>query len=138
MSEQQDQDASRSQPSGAPESAATEAQPSAEGARRQRVVQLRDHLANVVHDQYFNMAEWRCGTVACIGGWAEALFFPGRQEATVGEYEIAEELGLTAEQADDLFFMTATERKMKEVGRAEAVAVLDHYLATGKIDWDAV
>ena len=65
----------------------------------ERITQLRDHLAQL-HDSRFHISAWveggpepdpnqltatqirhDCGTCACIGGWADALFQPQSRRA---------------------------------------------------------
>lgn len=125
---------------------AYDAQPSAEVTARDRMIQLRDFLAKLP-DERFNMMWWSvnaedarqfthvrhanyCGTICCIGGWTEALF---------PEHAARDTLGLTDQEAYDLFYPEhlRDEAEWQSVTPAQAVAVLDNYLATGEIDWGA-
>lgn len=125
--------------------------PSAEVTARDRVIQLRDFLATLPPKR-FDMNDWmdypgwdwtekgeppittlhNCGTTACIGGWANVLFFPNKGE--VAWRDVGTLLGLTYHQADSLFFKFPK----CDLGPTQAVAVLDHYLATSLIDWSVV
>lgn len=109
---------------------------------RERVAYLRDFLralpaARFDMQQSGSYADARageCGTASCIGGWARAIF-----QMPVSLAEVAEALGLSDGQADDLFYpvgdMRNGEGAIFSRDPMNAVAVLDHYLATGKIDW---
>ncbi len=119
-----------------------DAQAPAEVTARDRVIQLRDFL-ETLPDERFNIAyawtgpggTWgtyeqvkanECGTAACISGWAQVLF---PREGNP--------LGVSAEQAVELFMPRGydSDKTAKKYTRARAVAVLDYYLTTGKIDW---
>lgn len=124
------------------------AQPDAYVTAWDRVIQLRDFLETLPPER-FNMGSWgkvnhathTCDTPACIRGWAEALF------STVGEMTVREVgtlIGLDDQQSADLFQSGyALQNASKALGVKDleaitvdhAVAVLDHYLLTGKIDW---
>lgn len=73
-----------------------------------------------------------CNTAACIGGWTEALLGTpetGADDDTiVGKYHF----GMTEDEAGALFYPNAMPRRTQ----AEAVAVLDRLIETGKVDWD--
>lgn len=105
----------------------------AEVTAESRLLLLRDHIAQL-SDKHFDMREWDCGTSACIGGWIERLF---KLDPEGHWQDTGEAVGLTRDQASELFFMDGTSFPMEKVGRREAVAVLDHYLDTGDVDWDA-
>jgi hypothetical protein len=108
---------------------------------RGRMIQLRNFL-DVLPPSDFNMLDWgdECGSVACIGGWAEFLFlapladgyWPGRRDA-------AEIIGLSDFKADRLFFpiveMACGSPAMSCRDPSLAVHVIDHYLNAGQIDW---
>lgn len=86
-----------------------------------------------------------CGTVACIGGHAALLagarfskdrgIIDGNPLATARKY-----LGLTKEQADDLFPAHPQGKKgsIFEVTAQEAALVLFNLAETGKVDWSLV
>lgn len=115
-------------------------QPSAERKEpltpRDRLIQLRDHL-KVIPAEHFDMRHWTCGTAACIGGWADKLFFAGN--GAVPSRKVSETLGLTDDQGNTLFFLedTADHVSFDSITREVAVAVLDGILETGKVDWSA-
>lgn len=74
-----------------------------------------------------------CGTAACIAGWTIAVFAPKvrvREGAPIAE----DLLGLTDLQGNDLFLPSGFTQQ-DFATPAQAANVLDHYLATGKIDW---
>lgn len=113
-----------------------------EDLARARVTKLRDFLAEAPAAK-FNMNVWHhqingCDTVACIGGWTETLFdkkISGRLE------RVADLLGMTFDQANELCYPTAIETDDNgewPISVGQAVAVLDHYLEAGWIDWAAV
>ncbi len=100
-----------------------------------------------IPDLGFNMRRWRdragasspdlsghgCGTVACIGGTAEAMF----------PKKLAEDaLGLTHEQSKALFFAVdgtgnrvISDEEFGSITPSQAAAVLRHLAATGEVDW---
>lgn len=117
-----------------------DAQAPAEVTARDRMIQLRDFLETLPDERFDygwlgssqDAIDGECGSPACIGGWARALFRV-RTDARpyIGLQEIGEDwLGLSSGQSSDLMFYPRG-----HVSRRRAVRVLDHYLATGKIDW---
>lgn len=124
-----------------------DATPDAQVTARDRVIRLRDFLAELP-DERFDMGTWGaydvgtkklqhdCGTAACIGGWAERLF--GR--ATDEPEAACASLGLDPCQGEALFYPPG--HNSGRYTKARAVAVLDHLLATsdpgtvnGVVDW---
>jgi hypothetical protein len=116
-----------------------DAQAPAEVTARDRMIQLRDFLETLPPEK-FDMSKWGfcmhaedmrhdCNTAACIGGWADAMF-------TDGDVLGSQRLGLTTLQERKLFLPAGYYHGSHTT--AQAVAVLDHYLATGKIDWSVV
>lgn len=102
---------------------------------RDRVMRLRDFL-KTLPDERFDMSQWgyhrthTCETAACIGGWANILF-----EEDFGQYhETGALLGLNFDEACALFEPDGWIDD-KRFTTDQAVAVLDHYLAHGVIDW---
>lgn len=91
-----------------------------------------------------DMVNHTCGTAGCIGGWAEVLFV-AKDDDRIGEAkdeEVAEALGLTEEQAHNLFFPLVGIKEAgieidsyTELTQAQAVQVLDHLMETGEVDW---
>lgn len=77
----------------------------------------------------FSMAVWHCGTVCCIGGWAEALW------AGLGlkVEKTCEALGITEEQGDELFFKNTD----PYVTPKQAAWVIRNLIATGEVNWRA-
>lgn len=113
-------------------------------------------LANVIENlppERFNMRSWAssqngptptrhevvhsCGTVACIGGWAESLAKPDEVMASVAEpgFRLAYNwLGITREQAEELFM--PDHKPWGHITQAEAVATLRRLAETGEVKWD--
>lgn len=102
---------------------------------RERLEYLRDFLRELPKER-FSMAHWpdaaelhRCGTAACIGGWADAIW--GR---TTTNDEAGERLGLSADEAWALFY-PSSDWLNTDTTIAQALRVVDHFLATGEVDW---
>lgn len=107
---------------------------------RERVACLRDFLRELPAER-FDMREvghWSeagtgsCGSAACIGGWARAIF--GRSDnGSVGgiDWVGPNRLGLSEGQTTQLFYPFGH----FDANPAQAANVLDNYLATGRIDW---
>lgn len=105
---------------------------------RDRMIRLRDHLAKLPAKE-FDMAHWHCGTTACIGGWVENLFCGTRYVTVDGAAGAL--IGLSPTESQDLFYparFCTKDFAAYEATPVQAVAVLDHYLATGEIDWSVV
>lgn len=101
---------------------------------RERMAYLRDFLrALPERSPHYSYDSWHrtevCGTACCIGGWAATFFLDAGRLYSIKE--AAEDFGVPERLSDDLFFngegMSSTAHK--------AANVLDHYLATGEIDW---
>lgn len=112
----------------------------AEVTARDRMIQLRDFLAHLPEGSKFNMSHFEssrhgCGTSACLAGWHGFLigdrYSPRWDSAEIEGWttRISTSLGLSWEESYSLFWGSFTTDPL------EAVAVLDHYLATGEIDW---
>lgn len=106
----------------------------------ENVRRVRDHIATL-NPKQFNMSAWRwpqqeCGTAACIGGWAEAVLFPDDPD-DVGSTDLRDALGIREEQWVPLFAPPGWSlRVASPYSQAAAVAVLDHLIETGEVDWD--
>lgn len=128
---------------------AFDAQPDAQVTARDRVIQLRDFLEKLPPAK-FDMGSWgevnhaahTCNTPACIKGWAEALFAHRDMDLR----DTGALIGLDDQESSDLFqggyalqnaCVSLRVKQLDEVTTAQAVAVLDHYLLTGRIDWRA-
>lgn len=112
---------------------------------RERLSRLADYLENsnladvrdVAIDEYdsldvFDMRVWRmekkCGTAACVLGWA-AYNPEFREEGLVLDCEMAEEFfGLTESQADDLFLGFFTDKDLYEITKQEVVDYIRNVL----------
>jgi len=105
----------------------------------ERIRTLRDAIRAAPQD--FDMrdpAMHTCGTAVCFHGWVKELFF--------GKYVTTEttsaHLGLSPQQGADLYQMWTgnaepcnLNRRFRDITAQEGVRVLNHYLATGEIDW---
>jgi hypothetical protein len=117
----------------------------------------------VEHGIGFNMATWNsgldistyvdqtgggCGTVACIAGWTSQMFdgngnrleLDGPLLRTSSDIidTARDAMGLTWEQADDLFVPWASRSVLSQVTNCEAVGVLRKLAETGEVDWAPV
>jgi hypothetical protein len=77
-----------------------------------------------------------CGTVCCIGGTGQLLFF----DQPLGEDDFVEDelfdlLGLTEEQGDALFYEFPV---CPTPTRTQAVKVIRHLARTGVVDWSII
>lgn len=106
----------------------------------ERIRALRDAILAAPQD--FDMREPRihtCGSAACFHGWAKDIFF-----GTYVTTEISSAyLGLSFQQGADLYQMCNggsepsdfISGSLNDITATQAACVLNHYLATGKIDW---
>jgi hypothetical protein len=111
---------------------------------RERILELADRIEAAPHKlRYdedagcsrkptsFNMRIWHCGTVACIGGWAEALY---KEPADFA-------LGLGGQTMTALFFPESEfipehqRIQHKDVTPQIAARCLRNLAKTGKVDW---
>jgi hypothetical protein len=76
-----------------------------------------------------------CGTVCCITGTAEVLFKESLDEDYDGD-SVQEYLGLTDEQADELFMPDGY--TMNIYKSEDAAKVLRHLALTNEVDWSIV
>lgn len=85
-----------------------------------------------------------CGTVACIAGWAIALESGAEDgdqalntymDTGAGIASAADWLGLPFSKSDRLFFARGADASLRDIKPEQAVAVLRHLAATGKVDW---
>jgi hypothetical protein len=127
-------------------------------SKKKRLEFVRDFIASIPEDN-FNMGDWHgtmasspvakarrtikkkhyCGTVACIGGWTELLFAAPAASGWYG-HKAPSLLGLSQEDAQELFYPHALEDSLEwnQITNAQAVRVIDHFLATGKVDWTII
>ena len=80
--------------------------------------------------------EHNCGTAACIGGWAVTQMARDLGVTVIPTVTgvgstAAEYLGLDPTQSDRLFHPS----NLSERTQAEALATLDHLIATGEVQW---
>lgn len=132
---------------------ACDAEPSVEVAARDRLIRLRDFLAEL-SDEQFNIehlwsnrdgseAKFGCGSAACIAGWTCTLFAAEIGELHPDAIDAQTVLGINDDQGDLLFLpglddgdFNPSFREWPQIyTRAGAVVVLDHLIATGKVDW---
>jgi hypothetical protein len=136
----------------------------------QNILALRDAI--MAAPEHFDMKHWARGPyyprdgdilpqhildhtpdyTACFGGWAEALF--GDQVEPLSSLDenaktvdercriVAEYLGITEEQANDLFLPGSRESLVDVcetspywITAAQGARVLDHLAETGEVDW---
>jgi len=120
----------------------------------ERLTTLRDTLV-ALDPSRFNMKFWardfetsnpiysvsalehNCGTAACIGGWAEALFDPDRKFHHNGVAHAGELLGLDADVAERLFFPRDDDHAWGATS-AQAAKVVDHLINTGRVEWSVI
>lgn len=80
--------------------------------------------------QAFNMMEWGCGSIACIGGWAERLC------------GVKFEPCLIPKPLDQLFYPDSYSEyvgeRMDKITTAQGAAALREYLANGRVNWRRV
>lgn len=102
------------------------------------IKRVRDHIAGLpdtLLDMAFFSMETSCGTSHCIAGWARCLLAP-RSRRT--DSAVAQDLlGLSSDEAHDLFYCGgADDNDPAWLSKpSQAVAVLDHLIATGEVDW---
>lgn len=106
----------------------------------ENIKKVRDLIAGLPPEQfsmnYWGLAHHPCGSVACIGGWAEAILLPdGNRTKHLPEHVVCEALGLDPEQGGDLFYPGGN---YYQASIPEAVQVLDHPLETGEVDWSII
>jgi hypothetical protein len=121
----------------------------------ERLTQLRDTIATLPPHR-FKMNVWSssldngvdlwgepngvivhdCGTCACIGGWADALFLPENIKADTSPQHTGAMLGLSEEEANELFM--PDDVVWEKVTQADAVTVLTKLIETGEVDWSHV
>lgn len=93
---------------------------------------LADYL-ETISDNSFGMEEWGC----CIAGHAMELIEPEVVPITLShESDIAAKwLGLSEQEAYDLFLIAGMDVLLGTVTRRHAIAVLRYLAETGKIYW---
>lgn len=113
---------------------------------------VRDLLAELP-PHLFNMREpyeGSCETPACIYGWARTLM--GAAGKYITPRDAADWMGIPDDEAADLFGMAVDCERSYVAGLrtsprfcskfdatpAQAVQVLDHLIATGKVDWSVI
>jgi hypothetical protein len=117
---------------------------------------LRDFLAEVPANQ-FDMRHWwlsnddtlfprekgrhhPCGTIGCIGGWTNFLATAKDEHVIHAEDRAEEWLGLNERTANALFYphVDGDNHRMRwgQITPTMAVKVIDHLIATGRVDWD--
>ena len=117
---------------------------------KERLLQLADFLETPEVAEHFDMeysfyignsrvssednareALHKCGTAACIGGWAVALFQPNAKVFDVRAYMAAPLLGINDEDAHALFYSFVDSR----ITPAQAAGVIRNFVATGYVNW---
>lgn len=108
----------------------------------ENIKKVRDHIASLPPER-FDMNRWpgvgelrKCGTAACIGGWGAAVLFKRGGRTSV---VVSRRMGLSDIQGHRLFYpMNGPRVVWEDYTTADAVRVLDHLLATGKVDWSII
>lgn len=81
-----------------------------------------------------------CGTACCIAGavqqFNELQVTPFEGDHRPPCYEIGEQIGLTTEQVEDLFFLDNEEIPLWRVTPEWAARTLEHFMETGEVEWD--
>lgn len=110
---------------------------------------------HTIEDLGFNMALWagepedypaaidksghNCGTVACIGGTADALRLKTTDPEVLLSANVSDTekwLGIDSKTAASLFFMDGEgPTALAKVSASQAVRTLRHLAATGNVDW---
>lgn len=105
---------------------------------RENIKRVRDHIAGLPPEQV-NMGtflrEKSCGTVACIAGWAQQL--SGVRDTQRCHFDW---LGLTDKHyglyvPEGWFSDAGLTDEKRRYPKSRVVAVLDHLLETGEVDW---
>jgi hypothetical protein len=78
--------------------------------------------------------EHTCGTAACVAGWGKFLFDPKMKHRSTEEL-VADKIGLNQWFMGDMFRPEGYDYKRRYT-RDAAVRMLDHFIATGEVDWD--
>ncbi len=131
------------------------------------IQKVRDHIAALPPERFdlshwffdpsassfgWNHADWlgvtnaqalhgSCGTCGCIAGHALAALAPDDAVPASPGFAAAQLLQLSTEQRYDLFEPdpgTGLSIARSDVSRDQAVAVLDHLIATGEVDWSII
>lgn len=83
---------------------------------------------------YFNMSDWsaryRCGTVCCIGGAAQAI-------GKLTRWELPD-AALSMEGLNDLFYAFSTPTSLNDITVEHAASALRNYLTHGEPRWAEV
>jgi hypothetical protein len=99
---------------------------------------MSDWVVGAVQDDYIfpdtRVLEHQCGTAACIAGWVNFLTTPGKRRSFIDE--AGHWLGLRPYQAHEMFLPNMFWARREELTTAHAIALLDHYIATGEVDWE--
>jgi hypothetical protein len=111
-----------------------------------RLTVLRNFLSTL-EPQRFDMRNWtigarnirasklanECGTTGCIAGWANHIMRSSGHSGYHMKSEAQQWLKLTPVQADHMF--VPTRHTNEDTTPAQAVAMIDHFIATGEIIW---
>lgn len=121
---------------------------------RENIIKVRDVIAGLPAERFdmvdyvgYVGVEWRgpvnlkndCDTCACVAGWVTAVI-PGFDREGVAYFRFATRaFDLDRTVARSLFLPEGSVAGglVYTATPAHAVAVLDHLLETGKVDWDA-
>ncbi len=121
-------------------------------ANKERLIQLAEVLESERAEKHFNMNTWfankryerpnkpmgiaiqDCGTIACIGGWAEVIA-NADLNWTDKQIEANKWLDLTYAESDKLFYPVG----YFGVNNPKLAAkVVRHFAETGEVDWSII
>jgi hypothetical protein len=127
---------------------------------KERLIKLAKKLESPEAAAHFNLGEWfavegdsvdsadepvsvlikKCGTTACIAGWAVAMFMPDKSYGSAFFFENGKEaLELNYNEARALFLgidlAETTGMCMMDVTPIQAASVIRHLVDTGEVDW---
>lgn len=92
---------------------------------------VRDDLcAGRIKAESFDMSEWHCGSVGCIGGWAEQLYQPDLTQRV--------ELMSDDNPLNRLFYPHCLSTDWSTITTCQAIKAIDNFLETGHPNWRKV
>ena len=92
------------------------------------------HMSVVLEPDKEDFAGHHCGTVACIAG---ALWYFHKLKVPADPYQIATLVGMTPEQAGNLFYMENHHKDIwiENITPIEAAFAIRSMLETGEVKW---
>ena len=83
-----------------------------------------------------NIPENHCGTACCIAGYVSLVYVDPLTKSWVMAEVAQTYLGLTGEQASELFEVESDDVDLTDITRTQAVATLRNLAETGEVNWD--